>query len=55
MFLTAVDHDRHDDSPATPLLHDFYLKTFNHRSKTYIHIEEENLPISAEDPEDYDQ
>jgi len=36
-------------------LHDFYLKTFNHRSKTYIHIEEESLPMAAEDPEEYGQ
>jgi DNA mismatch endonuclease (patch repair protein) len=36
-------------------LHDFYLKTFNYRAKTYIHIEEENLPMVAEDPEEYGQ
>ena len=36
-------------------LHDFYLKTFNYRAKTYIHIEEEPLPMVAEDPEDYGQ
>ncbi len=36
-------------------LHDFYLKTFNYRSKSYIHIEEENLPMVAEDPEEYGQ
>ena len=30
-------------------LHDFYIKTFNHRSKTYIHIEEESLPMVAEE------
>ena len=36
-------------------LHDFYIKTFNHRSKTYIHIEEERLPMVAEDPEEYGQ
>jgi len=36
-------------------LHDYYLATFNHRSKTYIHIEEENLPMVAEDPEEYGQ
>jgi len=36
------------------LLHDFYLATFNHRSKTYIHIDE-NLPMVAEDPEEYEQ
>jgi DNA mismatch endonuclease (patch repair protein) len=35
------------------LLHDFYLKTFNYRAKTYIHIEEEPLPMVAEDPEGY--
>jgi DNA mismatch endonuclease (patch repair protein) len=35
------------------LLHDFYIKTFNHRSKTYIHIEEERLPMVAEEPEEY--
>ena len=34
-------------------LHDYYLATFNHRSKSYIHIEEENLPMAAEDPEEY--
>ena len=34
-------------------LHDYYLATFNHRSKTYIHIEEENLPMVAEEPEEY--
>lgn len=37
------------------LLHDFYIKTFNHRSKTYIHIEEERLPMVAEEPEEYGQ
>jgi DNA mismatch endonuclease (patch repair protein) len=36
-------------------LHDFYIKTFNHRSKTYIHIEEECLPMVAEEPEEYGQ
>ena len=36
-------------------LHDYYLATFNHRSKTYIHIEEENLPMVAEEPEEYGQ
>ena len=36
-------------------LHDFYLKTFNYRAKTYIHIEEESLPMVAEDPEEYGQ
>ena len=36
-------------------LHDLYLKTFNYRSKSYIHIEEENLPMVAEDPEEYGQ
>jgi DNA mismatch endonuclease (patch repair protein) len=35
------------------LLHDFYLKTFNYRAKTYIHIEEEPLPMAAEEPEGY--
>ena len=35
--------------------HDFYIKTFNHRSKTYIHIEEERLPMVAEEPEEYGQ
>ena len=34
-------------------LHDYYLRTFSHRSKTYINIEEENLPMAAEDPEEY--
>ena len=37
------------------LLHDFYLKTFNYRAKTYIHIEEETLPMAAEEPEGYGQ
>ena len=32
---------------------DYYLKTFNRRSKSYIRIEEENLPMVAEDPEEY--
>ncbi|MCR4878743.1 MAG: very short patch repair endonuclease [Bacteroidales bacterium] len=36
-------------------LHDFYIKTFNHRSETYIHIEEESLPMVAEEPEEYGQ
>jgi DNA mismatch endonuclease (patch repair protein) len=36
-------------------LHDFYLKTFNYRAKTYIHIEEDPLPMVAEDPEEYGQ
>lgn len=36
-------------------LHDFYLKTFNYRAKSYIHIEEENLPMVAEEPEEYGQ
>ena len=35
------------------LLHDFYLKTFNYRAKTYIHVEEEPLPMVAEEPEEY--
>ncbi|MBP5496940.1 MAG: very short patch repair endonuclease [Bacteroidales bacterium] len=34
-------------------LHDYYLRTFSRKSKTYIHIEEENLPMAAEDPEEY--
>ena len=34
-------------------LHDFYLKTFNYRTKTYIHVEEEPLPMVAEEPEEY--
>ena len=34
-------------------LHDFYLKTFNYRAKTYIHVEEEPLPMVAEEPEEY--
>lgn len=36
-------------------LHNYYLATFNHRSKTYIHIEEESLPMVAEEPEEYGQ
>lgn len=36
-------------------LHDFYLKTFNYRAKTYIHVEEDPLPMVAEDPEEYGQ
>ena len=36
-------------------LHDYYLATFNHRSKSYIHIEDESLPMAAEDPEEYGQ
>ena len=32
-------------------LHDYYLRTFSRKSKTYIHIEEESLPMAAEDPE----
>ena len=36
-------------------LHDFYLKTFNYRSKTYIHVEEDPLPMVAEDPQEYGQ
>ena len=36
-------------------LHDFYLKTFNYRAKTYIHIEEERLPMVAEEPGEYGQ
>ena len=34
-------------------LHDFYLKTFNRRAKSYIHIDEESLPMVAEEPEEY--
>ena len=34
-------------------LHDYYLRTFSRKSKTYIHIEEESLPMVAEDPEEY--
>ena len=34
-------------------LHDYYLRTFSRKSKTYIHIEEESLPMAAEDPEEY--
>ena len=36
-------------------LHDYYLRTFSRKSKTYIHIEEESLPMAAEDPEEYGQ
>ena len=34
-------------------LHDYYLRTFSRKSKTYIHIEEESLPMVAEDLEEY--
>lgn len=34
-------------------LHDYYLRTFSRKSKNYIHIEEDNLPMAAEDPEEY--
>ena len=34
-------------------LHDYYLRTFSRKSRTYIHIEEESLPMAAEDPEEY--
>ena len=34
-------------------LHDYYLRTFSRKSKTYIHIDEESLPMAAEDPEEY--
>ena len=33
-------------------LHNYYLKTFDHRSKQYIHVEED-LPMAAENPIDY--
>lgn len=36
-------------------LHDYYLRTFSRKSKSYIHIEEESLPMAAEDPEEYGQ
>ncbi len=34
-------------------LHDYYLKTFDHRSATYIHVEED-MPIAAENEIMYD-
>ena len=34
-------------------LHDYYLKTFDHRSASYIHVEED-LPIAAENEIMYD-
>ena len=34
-------------------LHDYYIRTFSRKSKTYIHIEEESLPMAAEDSEEY--
>ena len=34
-------------------LHDYYLRTFSRKSKTYIHIEDEQLPMAAEEPEEY--
>ena len=33
-------------------LHNYYLKTFDRRSKQYIHVEED-LPMAAENPIDY--
>lgn len=32
---------------------DYYIKTFGRKSRSYIHIDEESLPMAAEDPEEY--
>ncbi len=32
---------------------DYYIKTFGHKSRSYIRIDEESLPMAAEDPEEY--
>ena len=34
-------------------LHDYYLRTFSRKAKPYILVDEENMPIAAEDPEEY--
>ena len=34
-------------------LHDNYLRTFSRKAKPYILVDEENLPMAAEDPEEY--
>ena len=34
-------------------LHDYYLRTFSRKAKPYIMVDEENMPIAAEDPEEY--
>ena len=34
-------------------LHDYYLRTFSRKAKPYILVDEENLPMAAEDPEEY--
>jgi hypothetical protein len=32
---------------------DYYIKTFGRKSRSYIRIDEESLPMAAEDPEEY--
>ena len=34
-------------------LHDYYLRTFSRKAKPYILVDEEDLPMAAEDPEEY--
>ena len=34
-------------------LHDYYLRTFSRKAKPYILVDEENLPMAAEAPEEY--
>ena len=34
-------------------LHDYYLRTFSRKAKPYILVDEEDLPMAAEDPAEY--
>ena len=36
-------------------LHDYYLRTFSRKAKPYILVDEDNLPMAAEDLEEYGQ
>ena len=40
-------------SEVDVLLQDFYLKTFSPRVKNYIYMDEDDVPLAAEDPVEY--
>ncbi len=40
-------------SEVEVLLQDFYLKTFSPRVKNYIYMDEDDVPLAAEDPVEY--
>lgn len=43
----------HTMSEVEVLLQDFYLKTFSPRVKNYIYMDEDDVPLAAEDPVEY--